>query len=167
MSPSELLRKLQNSDLFSPDFPKRIRYTHAEWAALPEDAMRGVHAPGIAAISRATNYRELDDIVRELGRTKYEPAVPTLTALWNECALVPVRIASGHALREIGSPEARAALQTLIEASRPTFSTSGPCNREAQSFRARFSRQSVRGASRIRMESRCPSGAPRGRPSCL
>lgn len=110
-----MLRKLRSSDLLSPDFPKRIGYTHAELAALPEDAMRGVVASGIAATARATNYRELEDIVRELGQDRYEPAVPTLTALWTECALVPVRVASGHALRAIGSPGARAALQALID----------------------------------------------------
>src|SRR4051812_29312781 len=42
--PSRLLRKLEDSALFAPDFPKRPRFTHAQWAASGEDAQREAFA---------------------------------------------------------------------------------------------------------------------------
>jgi HEAT repeat protein len=67
------------------------------------------------AIERSPNRQVLIDIVHRLGRVRYEDAVPTLAGIWRNCALVPLRTAAGHALREIGSKDARTALIDLIE----------------------------------------------------
>ena len=109
------LRKLRRSVLFSPDFPKRARFSHAEWVAADADTRRASHDPSLAAIQRARNYDELADLVSELGKARLEEAVPVLADLWADCALVPVRTSVGHALRQIGSPDARKALIDLIE----------------------------------------------------
>jgi hypothetical protein len=113
--PGRLLRSLRESVLFSADFPRRRRLSHAEWAALGEEERGRSHDPGIAAIRRVKNAWELADIVSELGKTKYPDAVPLLAELWANCALQPVRNAAGHALRTIGTPEARRELLGLIE----------------------------------------------------
>ena len=109
------LRKLRNSVLFSPDFPRRRRFSHAEWEALDDTSRRELYDPSLAALQLAKNYRELSDLVIELGRAKVEKAVPLLTELWADCALLPVRTVAGHALRQIGTPDARKALIDLIE----------------------------------------------------
>jgi hypothetical protein len=72
------------------------------------------HDEALAAIRRTRNTGTLRDIVEEIGRNKQRSAVPILTQLWSDCALVPVRDAAGHALSAIGTPEARAALEALI-----------------------------------------------------
>lgn len=92
------LRELQKSDLFSEDYPKR---------SLP--------SAELIAIERTPDFAILVDLVCELGRARYEPSVPTLAQLWSTCGLVPVRDAAGHALRAIGTAEALASLQALID----------------------------------------------------
>jgi hypothetical protein len=109
------LRKLKGSVLFAPDFPKRARFTHAQWIALDADAQRASHEPSLVAIRRVKRYQELAGLVSELGRAKVAEAVPVLAMLWSDCALQPVRTAAGHALRHIGTAEAREALVALIE----------------------------------------------------
>lgn len=54
-------------------------------------------------------------MINQLGKAKYAGAVPLLVKLWADCAHESVRTASGHALRAIGTPEARQALVDLIE----------------------------------------------------
>ncbi len=71
--------------------------------------------PGLIAVRRAKNARDLGDAVKQLGKAKHAAAVPLLAELWADCALEPVRSAAGHALRTIGTPEARRALLDLIE----------------------------------------------------
>ncbi|MGZ5919882.1 MAG: hypothetical protein ACXWJV_08800, partial [Hyphomicrobium sp.] len=73
------------------------------------------HDASLAAIRIARKNRKLEDIIGEMGKAKQASAVPILARLWSDCALVPVRDAAGHALRAIGTPEARAALEALIE----------------------------------------------------
>ncbi len=111
---AQLLKELQASVLFSADFPKRTLMSHQKAAQLSEAEQRAHQAPGLSAIRRVESSRALEDIIRRLAKAKYEPAVPTLAQLWRECALEPVRVATGHALREIGSVAARAALKELI-----------------------------------------------------
>src|SRR5262245_45707611 len=107
-SPADILHQIESSELFAADFPRRLRYSHAEWVAIPEEEKEKVHGPASAAMERLKSvHRELADRIRELGRAGYEPAVPALARLWRDCALIPVRGAAGHALREIGSPAAR------------------------------------------------------------
>ncbi len=110
-----LLDTLKKSVLFSADFPRRGRHSHAEWAGLGEEKHTRSHEPGLIAIRRAKNAWDLADAVNQLGGAKYTAAVPLLAELWAGCALQPVRNAAGHALCAIGTPEARQALLGLIE----------------------------------------------------
>lgn len=114
-SPERRLRDLEGSEVFSPDFPKRRHLTHAQLADLSDEQRLEARSAETMAIARATNLRALVDLITEIGTDKQEAAVPLLAELWSGCALVPVRTAVGHALRAIGSPEARAALLSLIE----------------------------------------------------
>ena len=111
----DLVDTLRKSILFSADFPKRRRHSHAEWARLGEEERVRSHEPGLIAIRRVKNARELADAVHQLGKAKYTAAVPLLAELWADCAVQPVRNAAGHALRAIGTAEARRALTDLIE----------------------------------------------------
>lgn len=110
-----LLDTLKKSVLFSADFPRRRRLSHAEWARLGEKEQARCREPGLRAIRRVTNAWGLAELVNQLGKAKHAAAVPLLAELWADCALEPVRNAAGHALRAIGTPEARRALLDLIE----------------------------------------------------
>jgi hypothetical protein len=101
-----LLGTLKKSILFSADFPKRRRLSHAEWAGLGEEERARSHEPGLITIRRVKNAWDLADAVNQLGKAKHTAAVPLLADLWANCALVPVRDAAGHALRAIGTLEA-------------------------------------------------------------
>jgi hypothetical protein len=110
------LDELQASILFAPDFPRRITYTHAEYLELLKARSTKMHAPGLEAIKRARDQRDhLWDLVDLLGRERYEPGVPILARLWQDCALQPVWTAVGHALFKIATPEAMAVLLSSIE----------------------------------------------------
>jgi hypothetical protein len=110
-----LLDTLKKSVLFAADFPRRSRQSHAEWAALGEEKFARSREPGRIAVRRVENAGELFSAVYQLGEAKHAAAVPLLAVLWADCALEPVRNAAGHALRAIGTPEARRALLDLIE----------------------------------------------------
>ncbi len=111
----DLVRRLTKSVLYAPDFPRRKRLTHAEWAALNEDQRNEHQSAGLTAFRLATNHSELADVVDKLGDSKHESAVTVLGELWSNCAVEPIRIAAGHTLRKIGTPAARKALVDLIE----------------------------------------------------
>lgn len=111
-----LLSELRASILFAPDFPKRAALTYAERASLGPDRTAEVQRPGLQAIERARPVvKQLEAMVRGLGQSRYEPAVPLLAELWRTCALEPVRIAAGHALYALQSDAARQALESTIE----------------------------------------------------
>lgn len=110
-----LLGTLRESVLFSEDFPRRRRLSQAEWAELAEEERGRALEPGSVAIRRVKDAWGLADKVYQLGKAKHSAAVPLLAELWADCALQPVRNAAGHALRAIGTPEARRALLGLIE----------------------------------------------------
>lgn len=110
-----LLDTLKKSVLFSSDFPRRRRHSHAEWAGLGEEEHARSHEPGVIAIRRVKNAWDLEDAVNQLGKAKHNAAVPLLSEIWFDCAHQPVRNAAGHALRAIGTLEARRALLDLIE----------------------------------------------------
>ncbi|HEX4789387.1 MAG TPA: hypothetical protein VH372_13040, partial [Actinospica sp.] len=72
-------------------------------AAWPDLGSRGVAGgPAVA------------DQIRALGRLRYEPAVPTLIGLWEQCPVQPIAAAAARALFGIGSAEARDALRKGI-----------------------------------------------------
>jgi len=105
----QLLRELEASVLFEPDFPKRLHYSYEQWQASPQQAARASQRPQLEANERTrSSCKHLEDVVRRLGIARYQPAIPTLADLWRECALVPVRIAAGHALLAMQAEEARA-----------------------------------------------------------
>jgi hypothetical protein len=111
-----ILRELETSVLFAPDFPRRINVTFDEAQALSPVEKERQQQPQHDAIAQArSEFRRLQDLVSGLGKTRYVPAIPTLARLWHECALVPVRIAAGHALLAIGTEEAWQALEAMID----------------------------------------------------
>jgi hypothetical protein len=115
-TPEQRIQDLERSDLFSPDFPKRRHLTHAQWTVLSDEERVVARESGTKAIRRAkSTWGTLRDLVTEIGDARQESAVPLLARLWSDCALVPVRQAAGFALRAIGTPAARAALEALIE----------------------------------------------------
>src|SRR5262249_29735308 len=89
--------------------------SHAEWAGFVEEERARSNQPGLIAIRRVKNAADLADAVNQLGKAQHTAAVPLLAELWADCALQPVRNAAGHALRAVGTPEARRALLDLIE----------------------------------------------------
>jgi len=115
VSAERRLQKLERSEVFAPDFPRRRHLTHAQWAGLSEDEQIEAGSSQTLAIRRAKDCRALVELIGEIGEAKQESTVPLLAKLWSGCALVPARTAAGHALRAIGSREARAALLSLIE----------------------------------------------------
>lgn len=112
--PANLLQQLRSSQVFASDFPRRNRLTIAEALESPR-TYEEVHAPALEAIRRVSDPHALGSLARALGEARYEPAVPVLAELWRSCALQPLRTQVGHALREIATPEARAALLELID----------------------------------------------------
>lgn len=115
-SEAEMLRELQESILFAPDFPKRISYSHEQQVSLSKENVRAQNEPQLEAIERAgASCAHLGNLARRLGAARYEPAVATLAQLWRECALVPVRTDVGHALFAMGTDAAHSALESMIE----------------------------------------------------
>jgi hypothetical protein len=113
---AEMLRELEESVLFAPDFPKRLGYNHEQQASLSKEEALRRHEPSLAAIERASDsFGHLGGLARRLGTARYEPAIPTLARIWRECALVPVRINAGHALFAMQTDEARSVLESMIE----------------------------------------------------
>jgi hypothetical protein len=73
--PATLLRELEGSPLFAPDFPRRPRFTRAEWAANPQAALQKSLAVGVTAIRHLDGAKALRDLVWELGDAKFAPAL--------------------------------------------------------------------------------------------
>ena len=114
--PGETLRELEASILFAPDFPKRISHSHDQSQRLSQSEIEAWRRPKLEAIERGrSTYKHLCDLVRELGKARYQPAVPALARLWHECALEPVRVVAGHALFEMGTEQAWRALDEMVE----------------------------------------------------
>jgi HEAT repeat protein len=110
------LQELEASILFAPDFPKRLTYTQPQLAALRQAKSVNVHGPALEAIERTGDQvEELRCLVKLLGKERYHQSVPALSRLWKECALQPVWVPVGHALFNIGTPEAMETLVPLIE----------------------------------------------------
>jgi hypothetical protein len=110
---SKLLRELEDSPLFAPDFPKRINTSGEQQLSVSQSEIQNRQRE---AIKRAWgSYSRLRDVVRDLGRARYGPAVPVLARLWRECALQPVRAAAGYALLAMQTVEAWQALEAMID----------------------------------------------------
>ena len=114
-SAEEALTELQESILFSPEFPKWTGYVHkdrTEQASRPTPSWTESQA---AAVQRAerSSWR-LTMLVRSLGEARYEPAIPTLAQLWRDCPFNPIRVAVAHALFAMQTDEARRALEAMV-----------------------------------------------------
>jgi hypothetical protein len=110
-----LLKKLQQSEVFAVDFPKRQQLTNMEWARLDRPNRDAAAGAAMARMPNRKDREELIDIVRTLAKAKYVEAVRTFAQIWRQCALIPLRTAAGHALRDIGTSEALAALIATID----------------------------------------------------
>jgi hypothetical protein len=103
------------TELFAIDFPQRRQVTHAQRAAMSDDERRDAGSAATIAIREARNTRALVDAIKEIDGARQTSAESVLAKLWSNCALMPVRYAAGHALRSIGTHEARSALEAMIE----------------------------------------------------
>ena len=90
-----LLDTLKKSVLFSADFPRRLRRSHADYAGLGEEDQARAHEPGLIAIRQVTNSRDLAQAVKQLGTAKQAAAVPLLAELWAD------------SFRGVGGPQVR------------------------------------------------------------
>src|SRR5215468_9668333 len=100
----ELLRDLWASEIFTAALPKRPLFTNAEFALLTEEEKRRAQEVGLV-IKKVADAMRIAVNVREIGKLRYEPAVPALVDIWRTCPIIPVRVAAGHALFAIGTPE--------------------------------------------------------------
>lgn len=94
-----------------PDLPGRRRVSIQEWRSLTASEAKEHQETGIAAIHSGADWRTAADQIRVLGRLRYEPAVPILIRLWEQCPVQPVAVAAAHALFGIGTGAARDALR--------------------------------------------------------
>jgi hypothetical protein len=82
-------------------------------AALTSEQRQAWFGIGAAAAYRVPE--DVHDQILELGRLRYAPAVPTLTEVWEQCPDHRAMVSAGHALKAIGTPEARAVLRAGID----------------------------------------------------
>ena len=108
---ARLLDSVRGALLGYPDLGSRPRVSAEQWNGLSAAERRVYLNVGITAIRRFAGYRAVAGQVRVLGQLRYEPAVPLLAELWQDCPVEPIRIAAAHALFGIGTSEARAALR--------------------------------------------------------
>ncbi|SEL33153.1 hypothetical protein [Streptacidiphilus jiangxiensis] len=97
-----------------PDLGSRARVSIEQWSSLTADEARAYQDVSISAVRSVAGGGAASDLIRTLGRLRYEPSVPTLIALWEQCPVHPIAVAAAHALFEIGTVEARDALRKGI-----------------------------------------------------
>lgn len=112
MNEEEMLATLKASEIFAEDYPRLRPEGSAE---LSGEARRKWYEIIRNANVEVKNRWVLMDIVIQLGKSKYPPAVPVLIELWNTCVIDQIRTASGQALRENGTPEAHQVLKNGID----------------------------------------------------
>jgi hypothetical protein len=96
------------------DLRSRARVSIEQWSSFTAAEAKAYQDVGIAAVRGVAGWRAVADQVGALGRLRYEPAVPTLIELWEECPVQPVATAAAHALFELGTSEARGVLRKGI-----------------------------------------------------
>ena len=109
-----LLESLLEALAAWPDLGNRPRISIDQWSSLTADEAKAYQAVSISAVRSVENWRAVADQIGALGRLGYEPAVPTLTELWETCPIHPIAVSAAHALFEIGSAEARDVLRKGI-----------------------------------------------------
>jgi len=112
----QALEELWSFIVFHPEFPKRICLTHREWVGLSETERHALRRQSLETNEKARPVcGHIENLVRILGKARYQPAVVTLIQLWRNCALIRVRDAAGHALYEMGTLEAWTALKSMLD----------------------------------------------------
>jgi hypothetical protein len=71
------------------------------------------------AVQTTVGWQRARDLLGELGRARCIQATELLARLWRHSLILPLRIAAGHALFDLGTPEAHAALQSALEDAEP------------------------------------------------
>jgi hypothetical protein len=97
-----------------PDLESRARVSIEQWSSLTADEAKAYQDVSIAAVRSVDNERVVTDQIRALGQLRFEPAVPTLIELWEQCPVDPVAVDAAHALFGIGTTEARDVLRKGI-----------------------------------------------------
>jgi len=97
-----------------PDLGNRTRVSIEQRNNFTASEAKAYQDISISAVRGAVGWREVADQIRALGQLRYEPAVPTLTGLWEQCPIQPVQVAAAHALFGIGTGEARDVLRQGI-----------------------------------------------------
>lgn len=109
------LAAIMESGLLAADFPRRAHFTHVQWARMTDEQKLESRSPEKDAHTAIAGQSTLLGHLERLARERYEPAVPTLILLWNDCPLSAIRHAAGEALLAIGTPAARAALESMLD----------------------------------------------------
>jgi hypothetical protein len=111
---ARVLESLQEALAAWPDLGRRARVSIEQWSSFTAGERKAYWDVGISAVRSVANWRAVADQVRTLGRLRYEPAVPTLIGLWEQCPVQPVAQAAASALYGIGTSEARGVLRKGI-----------------------------------------------------
>jgi hypothetical protein len=97
-----------------PDLGSRARVSIEQWSSFTASEATAFQDVSSSAVRSVADWRAVADQIRVLGRLRYEPAVPTLIGLWEQCPVQPIAVAAAHALFGIGTGEARGVLRKGI-----------------------------------------------------
>jgi hypothetical protein len=111
---AQVLESLLEALAAWPDLGSRARVSIEQWSSLTADEAKAYQDVSISAVRGVGGGRAVADQIRALGQLRYEPAVPTLIGLWEQCPVHPIAVAAAHALFGIGTTEARDALRKGI-----------------------------------------------------
>jgi hypothetical protein len=111
---AQVLESLREALAAWPDLGIRKRFSIEQWSSLTAEETKAYQDLSISAVRSVAGGQAVSNQIRELGQVHYEPAVPTLIGLWEQCPVHPVVVAAAHALFEIGNTEARDALRKGI-----------------------------------------------------
>jgi hypothetical protein len=111
---ARVLESLREALAAWPDLGSRARVSIEQWSSFTAGEAKAYQDVSISAVRSVADWREVADQIRALGRLRYEPAVPTLIGLWEECPVQPIAVAAAHALFGIGTGKARGVLRKGI-----------------------------------------------------
>jgi hypothetical protein len=93
---ARLLEPLLEALAAWPDLGNRARVSIEQRSSLTAGEAKAYQAVSISAVRGMAGWRAVADQIRALGRLRYEPAVPTLIGLWEECPVQPIAVAAAH-----------------------------------------------------------------------
>jgi hypothetical protein len=111
---ARLLESLREALAAWPDLGSRARVSIEQWSGFTAGERKAYQDVGISAVRSIADWRAVADQISALRRLRYEPAVPVLTRLWEQCPVQPVAAAAASALFGIGTSEARDVLRKGI-----------------------------------------------------